>query len=143
MTDLRRYTTARVGLGRAGNSVPTREVLDFSLAHARARDAVHFPLDVPALLAESEAALSLESAARDRAEYLRRPDLGRRLNETSKQKLEAIPGPFDVVFAIVDGLSALAVHHHALRVLKELIPLLGEGWKAAPPDGGAFRSCQQ
>lgn len=122
MTDLRQYTAARVALGRAGNSLPTREVLDFALAHARARDSVHFPLDL-----KIEGALYLESAARDRAEYLRRPDLGRKLNT----KL-SIEGPFDVVFAIVDGLSALAVHNHAQAVLNELMPLLREGWKVAP-----------
>ncbi len=136
MNELRRYTAARVGLGRAGNSIPTREVLDFGLAHARARDAVHFPLDVPGLLREGEAAgwtmLSLESAARDRGEYLRRPELGRRLSDASKAKLEGGRGAFDVVFAIADGLSALAVHHHALAVLGELMPLLGKDWSVAP-----------
>jgi ethanolamine ammonia-lyase small subunit len=134
--DLRRYTAARVGLGRAGNSVPTREVLDFGLAHARARDAVHYPLDVSTLFAESEGAgwpsLILESAARDRGEYLRRPDLGRKLNDASKSKLEAIRDSSDVVFIITDGLSALAVHNHALAVLRELMPLLDEGWRPAP-----------
>ncbi len=135
MKDLRRFTAARVGLGRAGNSLPIREVLDFGLAHARARDAVHFPLDVPGLRAECEAAgwstVCLESAARDRAEYLRRPDLGRRLSEASKAILAPIHGPFDVAFAIADGLSALAVHHHALAVLRELRPMLDGSWNAA------------
>jgi ethanolamine ammonia-lyase small subunit len=100
----------------------TREVLDFALAHARARDAVHVPLDL-----HIEGALYLESAARDRTEYLRRPDLGRRL----KTKLN-IEGPFDVVFVIVDGLSALAIHNHAQAVLNELMPLLRQDWKIAP-----------
>ncbi len=100
----------------------TREVLNFALAHARARDAVHIPLDL-----HIEGALYLESQARDRQEYLRRPDLGRKL----KTKL-TIEGPFDVVFAIVDGLSAQAVHNHAQAVLNELKPLLDETWKIAP-----------
>ncbi len=122
MTDLRQFTAARVALGRAGNSLPTREVLDFPLAHARARDAVHLPLDL-----KIEGAIYVESAARDRTEYLRRPDLGRKL----RTKLN-IEGPFDVVFAIVDGLSAQAVHNHAQAVLNELMPALDEGWKIAP-----------
>lgn len=136
MKELRRFTAARVGLGRAGNSIPASEVLDFALAHARARDAVHFPLDVAGLLRDCQSArwtvFDVESAARDRAEYLRRPDLGRRLGDASKLKLEALGGTFDVAFAIVDGLSALAVHHHALAVLGELMPLLGEKWQVAP-----------
>jgi ethanolamine ammonia-lyase small subunit len=126
MRELRRFTAARVALGRTGNSVPTREVLNFNLAHAGARDAVHFPLDAAAFNA-----ISLHSIARDRAEYLRRPDLGRQLDLASKAKLETIPGPFDVVFAIADGLSALAAHNHADPVLRELMPML-EGWKPAP-----------
>ena len=131
MSDLRNFTAARVALGRTGNSVPTGEVLNFNLAHARARDAVHVPLDVTGF-----DAIVLESQARNRAEYLRRPDLGRQLDSASKSKLEAIPGPFDVVFAIADGLSALAVHNHALPVLRELMPMLADGhpggWNVAP-----------
>ena len=96
------------------------------------RDAVHLALDVPSLLKENETAIALESAAQDRAEYLRRPDLGRRLNDASKAKLKSIQGPFDVAFVIADGLSALAVHNRALAVLAEVNPLLGESWKIAP-----------
>ena len=50
--DLRSYTPARVALGRAGNSVPTVELLRFQLDHARARDAVHAAFDAEALVAE-------------------------------------------------------------------------------------------
>jgi ethanolamine ammonia-lyase small subunit len=127
MKELRDFTAARVGLGRAGNSVPTREILDFNLAHARARDAVHLPLDVACF-----DALVLDTRARDRTEYLRRPDLGRQLDEASRAKLGTISGPFDVVFAIVDGLSARAVHNHALPVLHKLMPTLAGHWTGAP-----------
>lgn len=122
MRELRQFTMARVGLGRAGNSVPTHELLEFQLAHARARDAVHFPFDSLALRQEIEAsgcpAIVVKSAARDRAEYLRRPDLGRRLDAESRQRLEALRGDFDTVFVIADGLSALAVHRHASALLR-------------------------
>jgi ethanolamine ammonia-lyase small subunit len=115
---------ARVGLGRAGNSLPTRELLDFQLAHARARDAVHFPLDSLALLHETEAAgwaaLVVKSAAGNRAEYLRRPDLGRRLDAASVKALEAFRPHCETVFVIADGLSALAVHRHAPPLLNTL-----------------------
>ena len=126
MKELRNFTMARVGIGRAGNSLPTRELLDFQLAHARARDAVHFALDSAAIQSELEAqgweTIIAHSAARGRSEYLRRPDLGRRLSSESRAKLENVtleklPGEFDVVFAIADGLSALAVHRHAVELL--------------------------
>lgn len=110
-----RYTTAR-------------ELLDFQLAHARARDAVHYPLDPPALLRELGGGLSARSAARDRAEYLRRPDLGRRLSDESRALLQSHHGTYEVAFVIADGLSALAVHRHAANLLNAL----GEIPEAAP-----------
>ena len=87
-TRLRSFTGARLALGRAGDSLPTREVLEFALAHAQARDAVHNALDTEALARDLAAhdfqSVIVQSAARDRAEYLRRPDLGRRLNDDSR-----------------------------------------------------------
>src|SRR3954465_2521013 len=83
-SELRRFTPARIGLGRSGVALPTREVLDFGWAHARARDAVHTPLDAAALEADLRAAgfdvCHVRSCAPDRATYLRRPDLGRQLD---------------------------------------------------------------
>lgn len=120
MRELRRFTMARVALGRAGNAVATKDLLDFQLAHARARDAVHGAFDALALAAEIEGfgreAILVHSAARDRAEYLRRPDLGRRLDETSRNKLTG--GPFDVVFVAGDGLSPVAVQKQAAKLIR-------------------------
>jgi ethanolamine ammonia-lyase small subunit len=131
MKTLRDFTMARVGLGRAGNSVPTKELLAFQLAHARAKDAVHFPLDPLSL--DVPKRIIVQSAAKDRAEYLRRPDLGRRLSAASKAELTRIEGPFDVVFVIADGLSALAVHRHAVRLLAEVMASLEPAnWRVAP-----------
>jgi ethanolamine ammonia-lyase small subunit len=130
---LRSYTPARLGLERTGVSLATRPLLDFQLAHARARDAVHAAIDVRMLCDELRrsdlASLALESKARDRATYLRRPDLGRALSEDSAALLK--PGEYDVVFVIADGLSALAVERQALRLMREVLPLIA-GWRLAP-----------
>jgi ethanolamine ammonia-lyase small subunit len=130
---LRSYTPARIALQRTGVSLATRPLLDFQLAHARARDAVHGAIDVRMLCDELRRsglpALALESQARDRATYLRRPDLGRALSEDSAALLT--PGEYDVVFVIADGLSALAVERHALCLLRAVLPLIA-GWRLAP-----------
>lgn len=124
MNQLRNFTMARVGLGRAGDALPLREVLDFRLAHAAARDAVHEPLD-PASLGRWPCTL-LRSAVRDRTEYLRRPDLGRRLGSG----LPLAASECDVAVCVVDGLSALAIHRHAAALLDRLIPKFADaGWK--------------
>jgi ethanolamine ammonia-lyase small subunit len=131
---LRDFTPARVDLGRAGHSVPTRELLDFQLAHAKARDAVHAPLDVRSLAAELRAKniefLTLASAAPDRTTYLRRPDLGRQLNADSRDKLSKLASNYEAAFVIGDGLSALAVHRHAVPLLAHVLPKLD--WRLAP-----------
>jgi ethanolamine ammonia-lyase small subunit len=136
---LRRFTPARIGLGRAGGSIPTRELLEFQLAHARARDAVNYAFDIPAfnekMDAREIASLVLASAAGDRHTFIQRPDLGRILNEDSKALLQSRAGDqsCDVVFVIADGLSALAVERHALPVIElTRAHLLREGWRIAP-----------
>ena len=124
---LRELTAARIALGRCGHSLPTRELLAFQLAHARARDAVHCSLDVSSLALYP--ALVLKSAAPDRATYLRRPDLGRLLAQESVQRLTV--GDWDAVLVVTDGLSATAVHRHAAVLIDALMPRL-EGWRIAP-----------
>jgi ethanolamine ammonia-lyase small subunit len=135
--ELRQFTMARVGLGRTGNSVPTRELLDFQLAHARARDAVHGVFDPRELAGEIEAAgldsVIVASAARNRQEYLRRPDLGRCLDESSKKTVREIGGPFDVIFIVADGLSPLAVQTSAVPMLGLVIKRMDPAeWRIAP-----------
>lgn len=131
---LRDYTPARVDLGRAGHSLPTRELLNFQLAHAQARDAVHLPLDVTSLVVELNQknipSITLASAARDRTTYLHRPDLGRQLNPDSRERLTKLKSNYDAVFVIADGLSALAVHRHATPLLEAALPNLD--WNLAP-----------
>lgn len=134
---LRALTAARIGLARSGASLATAPLLDFRLAHARARDAVHAPLDA-ARLADDAASLGLpiltiDSAAADRRVYLMRPDLGRRLGAEAAEALAARAGDYDVAVALVDGLSARAVQDHAVPVLAATLPALrAEGWRIAP-----------
>jgi ethanolamine ammonia-lyase small subunit len=131
---LRVVTPARIALGRAGGSVPTRALLDFQLAHALARDAVHQPFD-PGQLERDLAALGhpivhLATAATDRQSYLVRPDLGRRLLTPDA----ALSGQdVDVSITLSDGLSALAAHRQIPPLLAELMPRLkGGGLTIAP-----------
>ena len=126
---LKTFTAARIALGSAGVAMPLKEVLDFKLAHAHARDAVYSLLNETDLVTDLEQfqlpIYSLNSKANSRHEYLQRPDFGRQLNETSKKQLEnANAAPADVAFIIAEGLSATAINNHAIPLLHVLIPLL-------------------
>ena len=148
---LRQFTAARIGLGRSGISLPTKEMLEFQLAHAQARDAVHTPLDFSALtqqletlaeqypLLNEEPPLKLHSEAVDRMTYLQRPDLGRRLDEASRvllrQEQQTPEQPFDLALVIADGLSATAIAHNAVPFIQALCEELNadkQEWTLAP-----------
>lgn len=138
---LRAFTPARIGLGRSGVSQPTGALLEFALAHAQARDAVHTALDAASLAVELALAgftpLHAHSQATDRAHYLRRPDLGRRLNASSREQLQGAgtrPDTAerpDLIFVVADGLSALAITRHALPMLSAARAQL-TGWSIGP-----------
>jgi ethanolamine ammonia-lyase small subunit len=121
---LRAATPARIGIGRVGASQPTRAALEFSAAHAQARDAVRAVLDVGALQASLLAcgfdARVVSSAAASHEEYLRRPDRGRRLCDADRVALAARASAGGLVVVLADGLSALAVQRHALPLLEAL-----------------------
>jgi ethanolamine ammonia-lyase small subunit len=123
---LRQFTQARIGLGRSGDSLPTKAVLEFGLAHAQARDAVHMTLDSDSLSARLTAAgfdsVQVQSAIADRWQYLRRPDVGRCLSEPSRRLLSArtLPPEPEIALVVADGLSALAVMRHAVPLLQAL-----------------------
>lgn len=135
---LRQHTPARIGLGRSGVSQPTSVQLEFQVAHAQARDAVHRPFDhagVEAAVREQGLpTLSLHSAAADRPTYLKRPDLGRRLDDASLAKIDALDHGrgADLAVVVADGLSALAVERHAAPFIVLLRSTLGPGWRWAP-----------
>jgi ethanolamine ammonia-lyase small subunit len=139
---LKSYTRARIALGRVGSSLPTKEILDFGLSHAMARDAVHLPLDIDALEAQIQSqnfsTIRVKSMAADRSSYLLRPDHGRRLHEQSlahlsnhqssnSQSTKAI----DFLIVVGDGLSSLAVSRHVPPLLAELRNYLPEDWSAS------------
>lgn len=123
---LKRFTRARIALGRAGDGLPTPALLDFTMAHALARDAIHGTVDWPAIehaLAPLQT-VSVASAAPQKDVYLRRPDLGRTLAQGEAQKLPQ--GPFDIALVIGDGLSADACMAYAAETVQATLPLLEE-----------------
>jgi ethanolamine ammonia-lyase small subunit len=136
-TNLRKLTAARIGLTRSGASLATQPLLEFQLAHARARDAVHAPLDEVQLAADLAPlglpVLRIASAVTDKQSYLMRPDLGRQLAPDAAAILAPHAGAYDVVFVVSDGLSAQAVQRHAAPLLAEALPVLrSQGWRIAP-----------
>ncbi|MCG5242827.1 ethanolamine ammonia-lyase subunit EutC [Azospirillum doebereinerae] len=128
----RQATRARIGLGRSGDALPTTALLEFQLAHARARDAVHSAVDLDRLAADlaPHPSLRVHSAAPDRATYLRRPDLGRRLDPASASGLPA--GDWDLLFVIADGLSAAAVQVNAAPLVHACFERLGKTLRVGP-----------
>ena len=139
--DLRAYTAARLALGRAGASMPTGELLRFGFAHAQARDAVHLQFDAEALAGllrkDGLATLQVHSAAPDRAAYLLRPDLGRRLDDASEQRLRDAAGPSpaagcDLLLVVGDGLSSLAVERHARPLITAIRAGMPADWTLGP-----------
>jgi ethanolamine ammonia-lyase small subunit len=153
---LKHATSARIALGRAGGSLPTRAWLEFKSAHAAARDAVHYPFDAKQLAADISAlgveVIVVNSAAGDRLTFLQRPDLGRQLDDQSRFALqECSPHApregdlhaeredytkdynWDLAIIVSDGLSALAVHRQAPALLAALLPrLAADRWRVAP-----------
>jgi ethanolamine ammonia-lyase small subunit len=145
--DVRMATPARIALARTGVSIGTRHALEFALAHAQARDAVHSALAIPSLLAALQDChldvLTVRSAVSDRTEYLRRPNLGRilapasarLLSEKARTSASGSPSLPTLTLVLADGLSALAVERHALPLLDMLLPLLRSAvpsWNLAP-----------
>lgn len=139
--NLKQFTDARIGLGRSGSAMPTREVLNFALSHAMARDAVTTPIDWTPIengLADlGLATLRVASAANDRSEYLRRPDLGRKLSDHSREALvrasELEAERPDLVVVVGDGLSSMAISANTVHYLKALLPhVVKAGWRLSP-----------
>ena len=139
-TGLKRFTNARIALGRAGTSLPTRAHMNFQLAHARARDAVTIPLDFrkleSQLIRQGLRTIQLHSQAADRQTYLQRPDKGRLLDAASTETLKRVatqPPPSDIALVIADGLSAKAGEGHAAAFASLLVAELEKnGYRTSP-----------
>lgn len=138
---LARWTAARVALGRAGSSLPTSAHLGFLHDHARARDAVWTAVDFDELARHLGAigvvTAKVRSQARDRAEYLRRPDFGRLLDANAEATLlhyaSAGTGPWRAIVVVADGLSAQATQINAPRVIEALLPQLAKAGVTVGP----------
>ena len=140
--DLKRYTDARIALGRCGVSLPHTEWLRFRLAHAKARDAVLTPFESMHLRQELEAAglqcLELASAAESTEDFLARPDKGRRLSQASRtvlaQKFAAGNAPdTDICLVVSPGLSARAVHENAVPFAKHFLACVTDAGFSSTP----------
>jgi ethanolamine ammonia-lyase small subunit len=134
---LKEFTAARIGIGSTGTSIPTKQSLEFKLAHAHARDAVYSVMDIGRLADDlaifNRPVLQLHSRAANRAQYLQRPDMGRQADELSINRLADQLTGDHVVIIIADGLSATAINYNALSLLKILIPKIhNAGLKLAP-----------
>ncbi len=132
---LRKYTKARIAIGRAGNSIPTAELLKFQLAHAKARDAVYSEINVEHLKHQLKllklTTIEVKSCAASREIYLKNPNLGRSLDEDSVSKLKTDTS-YDLCIVIADGLSSEAVNRHAIPLIDLLITKLQNQWTLAP-----------
>lgn len=134
---LKKFTDARIALGHTGVSIPFKQSLEFKLAHAHARDAVYSSVNKDTLQQQLREfgleVLEIHSRARDRNQYLQRPDLGRQLDDKSTMLLDHQMTGFDISICIADGLSALAINENAVQLLKLLIPkLLQSNFHLAP-----------
>ena len=135
---LKTYTDARIALGQTGGAIPLKEVLQFKLAFAHAKDAVYSELDYPKLEQKlvqlGVPYTKLHSRANSRSVYLQRPDWGRSLNEASAARLKETPSAeADIAIVLADGLSATAINQHAMPLLQLLIPdLQKNSYRIAP-----------
>jgi len=129
---LRQFTRARIGLGRTGDALPTKELLNFQAAASQARDAVHAALDIDVLRKAlmPRKCIEVGSRATNRQSYLLRPDWGRELG-AGEDALDAARGEYDLAFVIADGLSARAAMNHSVAMLDACTARLSD-WSMAP-----------
>ena len=143
---IRARTPARIFTGRSGSAYRTQTQLSLRSDHASARDAVQTDIDWEGDLGpdflQAWELFAVSSQARSKAEYLMRPDLGRRLGEHAQAEIASrCAAGADLQVVIGDGLSVAAV----IRQLPHLLPLLHagaekRGWRFGRPF--AVRYCR-
>ncbi|MEZ7498775.1 ethanolamine ammonia-lyase subunit EutC [Flavobacterium sp. Arc3] len=126
---LKEFTNARIALGRAGNALPTNEVLQLRMAHALAKDAISTEIDVLNIKEDAKKIglniVFTQSQITNTSEYLRNPNKGRVLHDQSCTQLKEYPQKkADLCIIIADGLSAEAVNLHAMKLIEVLLPKL-------------------
>ena len=130
-------TSARIFVGRSGPAYRTRTQLTLRSDHALARDAVqadsHWERDLGTDFLQEWGLFEVTSQAQSKAEYLMRPDLGRRLNDRVEITRQCAVGA-DLQVVIGDGLSVAAI----IRQVPDLLPLLHagaekRGWRFGQP----------
>jgi ethanolamine ammonia-lyase small subunit len=136
---IRARTPARILTGRSGAAYPTNMQLQLREAHAAAQDAVRAEMDLLTVFGEAFVRrwglFDVQTQVSNKDEYLLRPDLGRRLDESSRSKIQELcPGWSDFQIVVGDGLCVSAVS----RQVPELLPLLNagaeaRGWKVGRP----------
>lgn len=128
-----KHTTALVGIGHVGTRYATDVVLQFQAELAVAHAAVATVL--PDEWATSNGLLPLQSRVTDHREFLLRPDLGRRLDEPSLERLRRhADRGVDVQPILADGLSAVACMGSGVALLEAFTrECEAKGWRVGTP----------
>lgn len=130
---LRRYTSARIAVGRAGYRYKTETMLRFRSDHAVAQDAVF--TDVSEDFLNKMSLKCFTTKCVDRNEFITRPDLGRQFDDnTIKEISNFVEKDAEVLIYVSDGLSSTAIEENVSDVLPILIDGLKlKGMKVATP----------
>ena len=116
----RSITPARIGIGRTGTRMKTRDYLDFRIDHAAAQDAVFRDVSDDFLKKLNLPILHSQSESMD--DYLMNVDSGRKLAiESAKWAETNLPKNKQVQIVISDGLSSTGVEANIADILPALI----------------------
>jgi len=126
LRNLRATTSARIGVGRAGPRPRTNSLLLFQADHGVTQDAIYGEVWQEVL--DEIGLFTVQSQVADRAEYLLRPDLGRRLSVEARAIIaeRCVKQP-QVQIVVGDGLSAAAINNN----LPLIYPVIDQGLRAA------------